>query len=78
MPIYFTLQGGEISVIPELTKEIAKISDYYYPQVFRKSVTTNGDSSIEFYESLKLYGITHITFSLHKPNRKSSINKNRE
>lgn len=66
MPIYFTFQGGEVSNYPEQTYELIKIADRYYPQVFRKSVTSNGYGDIDFYKNVKLYGITHLTFSLHK------------
>lgn len=66
IPIYFTFQGGEISNYINETYELIKISDKYYPQVFRKSVTSNGYGDIDFYRNLKLYGITHLTFSLHK------------
>lgn len=66
MPIYFTFQGGEVSNYPEQTIELIKLADFYYPQVFRKSVTSNGYGEMNFYRDLKLYGITHLTFSLHK------------
>ncbi len=66
MPIYFTFQGGEVSNYPEETYELIKLADRYYPQVFRKSVTSNGYGDMDFYRNLKLYGITHLTFSLHK------------
>lgn len=66
MPVYFTFQGGEISNYPEETYELIKLADKYYPQVFRKSVTSNGYGDMDFYRNLKLYGITHLTFSLHK------------
>ena len=66
MPIYFTFQGGEVSNYPEETFELIKLADLYYPQVFRKSVTSNGYGVMSFYRNLKLYGITHLTFSLHK------------
>ena len=69
MPIYFTFQGGEVSNYPEETYELIKLSDKYYPQVFRKSVTSNGYGDFSFYKNLKLYGITHLTFSLHKKNK---------
>jgi MoaA/NifB/PqqE/SkfB family radical SAM enzyme len=65
IPIYFTFQGGELAYFEEETKEIIKLADRYFPQVFRKSLTTNGDGKIEFYQSLKKYGITHFSFSLH-------------
>ena len=66
MPIYFTFQGGEISNYPEQTYDIIKLADKYYPQVFRKSVTSNGYGDMEFYNNLKIYGITHLSISLHK------------
>lgn len=66
MPVYFTFQGGEVSTYPEETYELIKLADKYYPQVFRKSVTSNGYGDMEFYRDLKLFGITHLTFSLHK------------
>lgn len=66
MPIYFTFQGGEVSNYPDETIELIKLADFYYPQVFRKSVTSNGYGEMGFYRDLKLYGITHLTFSLHK------------
>lgn len=71
MPIYFTFQGGEVSNYPEETFELIKIADEIYPQVFRKSVTSNGYGSMDFYRDLKLYGITHLTFSLHKKAKKT-------
>lgn len=66
MPVYFTFQGGEVSNYPEETFDLIKLSDKYYPQVFRKSVTSNGYGDMGFYRDLKLFGITHLTFSLHK------------
>ena len=69
MPIYFTFQGGEVSNYPEETFELIKLSDRFYPQVFRKSITSNGYGDMNFYKELKLYGITHITFSLHRATR---------
>jgi hypothetical protein len=42
-------------------------ADRYYPQVFRKSITSNGYGELDFYRKAKLYGITHITLSLHAP-----------
>ena len=70
LPIYFTFQGGEVSNFPEETFELIKLADKYYPQVFRKSVTSNGYGNMNFYRDLKLYGITHLTFSLHKRQKK--------
>jgi len=70
IPIYVTIQGGEVTIDMERLREIAKLVDYYYPQVFRKSVTSNGDADVSDYESLALYGITHLSFSLHGKNKK--------
>jgi len=68
MPIYITHQGGELSNFPKETIELCKIADKIFPQVFRKSITSNGYGNFDFYNSLKLYGITHLTFSLHEKN----------
>jgi molybdenum cofactor biosynthesis enzyme MoaA len=64
VPVYMTYQGGEISAMPnstDLFMEGLKV----YPQVFRKSITTNGTASTKYYSMLKIYGITHFTFSIH-------------
>lgn len=66
IPTYFTIQGGEVTTEKEATIKLASLTDEYFPQVFRKSITTNGDGDIAFYESLSKYGITNITFSLHQ------------
>jgi molybdenum cofactor biosynthesis enzyme MoaA len=64
-PSYFTFQGGEVSENPDHLFSLLKIADEKFPQVFRKSVTTNGNGSSWFYDHLKLYGATHLTFSLN-------------
>jgi len=69
-PIYITIQGGEVTINPEWLFEICKVCDFEYPQVFRKSVTSNGDADLEIYKELALYGITHLSFSLHGKNSK--------
>lgn len=68
MPIYFTFQGGEVSTYPEHTYALCAAADRYYPQVFRKSLTSNGYGELDFYRKAKLYGITHVTLSLHQQN----------
>ncbi len=67
LPIYFTFQGGEVSTHPEHTYALCAAADLYYPQVFRKSLTSNGYGELDFYRKAKVYGITHITLSLHGP-----------
>jgi molybdenum cofactor biosynthesis enzyme MoaA len=69
-PIYFTFQGGEISDYPDESYEWIKSTDKFFPQVFRKSITSNGLGDIDYYKDSKLIGITHITFSLHNSNFK--------
>ena len=71
IPIYFTFQGGEISDYSDISYELFKIADKFYPQVFRKSITSNGHGDIDFYKKSKLYGITHITLSLHNNTSKN-------
>lgn len=68
MPIYFTFQGGEVTTHPDHTFALCSSADHYFPQVFRKSVTSNGYGELDFYQKAKLHGITHITLSLHGPN----------
>lgn len=69
-PTYITHQGGEISDFEEESMDMFKITDDYFPCVFRKSITTNGLGNIDFYKKSKLYGITHFTTSLHGKNTK--------
>ncbi len=64
-PSYITFQGGELSLYPEETFKLIKLTHDYFPKVFCKSLTTNGYGDIEFYKKLKLYGITNITISFH-------------
>ena len=66
IPIYITFQGGEITIQPHTMFELIKISQEIYPQVFRKSITSNGYAPIEVYQESALYGITHLSFSLHR------------
>lgn len=73
MPIYFTFQGGEISYFPEKALELIDIADRYFPQVLSKSLTTNGQADLDFYEKTKLHGISHLTFSLHSVTPFSSL-----
>jgi len=70
MPIYFTFQGGEVSTHPNHTYAMCRVADKYFPQVFRKSITSNGYGERDFYHAVKLHGITHITLSLHGPNKR--------
>ena len=67
-PIYLTFQGGEVSYFPDKTIKLIETSHKILPQVFRKSVTSNGDGDFDFYNDLKLVGITHLSFSLHNTN----------
>lgn len=67
IPIYITYQGGELSLFPDDAIRYFKAGQNIFPQVFRKSLTTNGTATLSFYRSLKMYGITHLTFSLHNP-----------
>jgi len=68
IPIYFTFQGGEVTTHPAHTFALCSAADLYFPQVFRKSITSNGYGELAFYQQAKLFGVTHITLSLHGPN----------
>ena len=70
IPIYFTFQGGEISTHPDHALQLFSVADKVFPQVFRKSLTSNGYGDPAFYQKAKLYGITHITLSLHGVNNR--------
>jgi molybdenum cofactor biosynthesis enzyme MoaA len=61
-PDYITMMGGEIALYKEITEHFDFLHRRY-PQV-RKSITTNGSGSIEFYGSLHRHGIDNVTFSL--------------
>lgn len=74
-PTYFTFQGGEISDFVDESYEWFRLADKYYPQIFRKSITSNGHGDIEYYLKSKLLGISHITFSLHNDLHKSVEDK---
>lgn len=68
VPVYFTFQGGEISTHPDHALQLFSVADRAFPQVFRKSLTTNGYGDWGFYHKAKIYGITHITLSMHGSN----------
>lgn len=66
-PRAITFQGGEITL--KTGFEYYKIADKYFPQTYRKSLTTNGYQTIEYYKKLKEFGISHISFSYNQYDR---------
>ena len=66
VPIYFTFQGGELSLYPDRAEELFKAAHEIFPQVYSKSLTTNGTGNFDWYLSLQNFGITHFTVSVHE------------
>jgi MoaA/NifB/PqqE/SkfB family radical SAM enzyme len=63
-PRAITFQGGEMTTLGGF--DYFELADKYFPQTYRKSLTTNGFQKLEYYKKLKLYGITHISFSYNE------------
>lgn len=62
-PMYITFMGGEFTIL-ENSLEYIDLINKYFP-FSQKSLTTNGSASFEYYDSLKMHGVNHITFSMN-------------
>jgi MoaA/NifB/PqqE/SkfB family radical SAM enzyme len=63
-PSYITFQGGEMTIL-EHSLDLMNIAYNIFHKTFNRSVTTNGLMSTDYYKSLHMYGISHITFSVN-------------
>lgn len=65
IPAYITFMGGELSCFPEESKKLFSTVHSILPMVFAKSIITNGNGDLRWYEGLKNDGISRIIFSCH-------------